>query len=228
VREQHARPILCLDFDGVVHSYKSGWQGADVIPDDVTPGFFEWLDEAAQFFRIIVHSSRSKETGAIEAMQLWFYHQRKKWRAAGGVSPIKDSRPVEVEFVENKPAAFISIDDRALTFDGNWQHYRPADLLNFRPWNKQPAADAPHKCAEQTSWHLNLQHFGNTNMKYLEVTGACRACGRKAQFRGPMGVSSAHPTVAVDGSEAVFPFLFDGETYDGKALGYTVTSPEAN
>ena len=27
------KPILCLDFDGVVHSYTSGWKGADVIPD---------------------------------------------------------------------------------------------------------------------------------------------------------------------------------------------------
>jgi hypothetical protein len=26
------KPILCLDFDGVLHSYSSGWKGADVIP----------------------------------------------------------------------------------------------------------------------------------------------------------------------------------------------------
>lgn len=87
---------------------------------------------------------------------------------------------------------------------------------------------ADHVCAEHVHWHLNLQHFGNTNIKYLEVTGACRVCGKKVMFRGSAGLNPSHPTVALDGSEACFPFLFDGETYDGKAMGYAVTSPEAN
>ena len=27
------KPTIILDFDGVIHSYTSGWQGADVIGD---------------------------------------------------------------------------------------------------------------------------------------------------------------------------------------------------
>jgi len=81
----------------------------------------------------------------------------------------------------------------------------------------------PHICAEQAHWHLNLQHFGDTNIKYLEVTGACQACGRKVFFRGPAGLNPGGPTVAMDGSEAIFPFLFEDETYDGKAVGYAVS-----
>ena len=45
------KPILCLDFDGVVHSYKSGWQGVDAIPDPPTEGFFEWLATDMPHFR---------------------------------------------------------------------------------------------------------------------------------------------------------------------------------
>lgn len=226
-RSDPARPILCLDFDGVIHRYNSGWQGATTIADDVTTGFFEWLDEAAKHFRVVIYSSRSSDPNAVMAMQIWLYEQRKKWRARGGKSPHEFGEPVTVEFASEKPAAFLTIDDRALTFDGDWSHYQPQDLLAFLPWNKRPAA-TEHKCVELLHWHLNSQHFGNTNIKYLEVTGQCRACGKKAQFRGPAGLSAAHPTVAIDGSEAVFPFLIEGEVYDGKAVDYSVSSPEAN
>lgn len=85
-----------------------------------------------------------------------------------------------------------------------------------------------HVCAEHVHWHLNLQHFGDTNIKNLEVQGVCNKCGRKAMFRGQAGLNSSNPTVAIDGSEAVFPFLFEGEQYDGKAVGYSVSSSEAN
>lgn len=87
---------------------------------------------------------------------------------------------------------------------------------------------AEHLCAENMHWHLNLQHFGNTNLKYLEVTGACRECGAKASFRGPLGQNPSYPTVALDGSEAVFPFVMEGEEYDGKAIGYSLAVTGGN
>jgi hypothetical protein len=221
------KPILCLDFDGVIHRYDSGWKGPCEIPDDVTDGFFEWLDVAAQHFRIVVYSSRSKEPGACDAMAMWMAEQRRKWREAGGKSPITDGSEVKVEFAHEKPAAFLTIDDRGMTFDGDWSHYKPEHLRRFLPWNKMPEA-GPHNCAEQMHWHLNLQHFGDTNIKYLEVQGQCRACGRKARFRGPAGIDPAHPTVTLDGTEASFPLLIGEEAYDGKGVGFSVTSPRAN
>lgn len=41
----------------------------------------------------------------------------------------------EIRWPTEKPAAMISIDDRALTFDGTW----PAldTLKTFKPWNKR-------------------------------------------------------------------------------------------
>jgi len=124
------KPILCLDFDGVCHSYTSGWQGADAIPDDYVEGLFEFLEEAGQHFDIQVFSSRSHQEGGIEAMQWWFYEQRKKWREKGG----KGSEIVEISFPKHKPSAKVSIDDRAITFKGFWPLV--GDLLDFKPWNK--------------------------------------------------------------------------------------------
>lgn len=83
-----------------------------------------------------------------------------------------------------------------------------------------------HTCAEHLGLTLNVQHFGDSNIKYLEVKARCNVCGRPAQFRGTtVGLSPTEPTIGLDGEEAIFPFLFAGEVYDGKAMGYQVTSP---
>ena len=44
---------------------------------------------------------------------------------------------LSVSFPEQKPPAFLTIDDRAICFEGDWSEIEPVDLLNFRPWNKR-------------------------------------------------------------------------------------------
>jgi len=130
-----SKPILCLDFDGVIHKYITPWINAETISDDITEGFFEWADEASQYFTLVIYSSRSKSERAIESMQFWLYEQRKKWRESGGTSVA--TWPVSFEFKNEKPAAFLTIDDRAITFDGDWLKLNPARLVQFKPWNKR-------------------------------------------------------------------------------------------
>ena len=84
-----------------------------------------------------------------------------------------------------------------------------------------------HVC-DDIHFNLNIQWFGDTNLKYLEVSGVCKGCGRKLAFRGPAGLNPSHPTAAMDGAEAIFPFVMEGEEYDGKAVGYALTFPGAN
>ena len=125
-----SKPILCLDFDGVCHSYTSGWKGAEIIPDDAVPGLFEFLERAASYFDIQVFSSRSNQSGGIEAMRKWFDIKRTKWLEEGG----QGSEDFNISFPTEKPSAFLTIDDRAVTFTGQWPDL---DFLrNFRPWYK--------------------------------------------------------------------------------------------
>ena len=124
------KPILCLDFDGVCHSYSSGWQGADVIPDPHVPGLFEFLEQACKVFEVQIFSSRSGQPGGKDAMALWFVEERRRWRESGG----QGSETLEISFPDEKPPAFVTIDDRAVTFTGEWP---PVEMLaNFKPWNK--------------------------------------------------------------------------------------------
>ncbi len=125
------KPILCLDFDGVIHSYERGWQGGEIY-GDVTPGFFEWAQEARKLFTLVIYSSRSKSDDGVKAMGLWMHGQINKWQAAGGV---RDGEPLSFEFAHEKPPAFLTIDDRALTFNGSWSGFDPTVLRAFKPWN---------------------------------------------------------------------------------------------
>jgi hypothetical protein len=120
------KPILCLDFDGVIHSYSSGWKGASVIPDPPVAGAMEFIRSALDHFRVAIFSSRSNQPGGLQAM--------KDYIALNSELGFHD--PIEgLEWPLEKPAAFVTIDDRALTFDGTWPDLEA--LKTFQPWNKR-------------------------------------------------------------------------------------------
>lgn len=135
------KPILCVDFDGVIHSYASGWQGETVIPDPPVKGAIKWLWEATEWFDVQVYSSRSKSADGRLAMFRFLYENARL--EFGADHPMshpagKSFDDYPVSFAHEKPAAFLTIDDRAICFEGDWSDLEPADLLQFRPWNKRP------------------------------------------------------------------------------------------
>lgn len=67
---------------------------------------------------------------------------------------------------------------------------------------------------------LNHVHLEDSNVHYLEITATCNICSSPMAFRGmPLGLSPGHPTMALDGSEAILPFLGAGEEPAGKLIG---------
>ena len=127
------KPILCLDFDGVIHSYTSGWKGATIIPDPPVDGAIAFLYEAIWHFDVCIYSSRSHQDGGIEAMEAWLVHHEAVWCAAQLLAP-RTSLLLNITFPTEKPAAFLTIDDRAMLFTGYWPTMET--LLKFKPWNK--------------------------------------------------------------------------------------------
>lgn len=119
------KQTVILDFDGVIHSYTSGWKGADVIPDEPVFGIVQAINEIREEYRVVVVSTRCYQTGGIDAIKAWL-----------------DKYGIEVDDVTSeKPPALVQIDDRAITFDGN-----PYGLINkirrFQPWYKEKPFDS--------------------------------------------------------------------------------------
>jgi hypothetical protein len=128
------KPILCLDFDGVIHSYTSKWIDEMTIPDPPVPGALRWIWEATKHFTVVIYSSRSKSEDGRRAMREWMG----KWSVDDkfGIPHDWDNAPLAgIGYAAEKPAAFLTIDDRALTFTGVWPDIE--DLLAFQPWNKK-------------------------------------------------------------------------------------------
>jgi hypothetical protein len=133
-----AKPILCVDFDGVIHSYDRGWQDG-VIYGTVVPGFFEWVREARQHFTLTIYSARSKSPAGLEAMKEWLGLKLIAWKTRNIVSIELPPYMDDFQFVHEKPPAFLTIDDRAICFDGDWSadYLDPATLLQFKPWMQE-------------------------------------------------------------------------------------------
>jgi len=126
-----SKPILCLDFDGVIHSYASGWKGADVIPDPPVEGAIAFMLNALHHFDIVIFSSRSNQSGGLRAMQSWLKENAMgAWYESPAGPGLED-----VRFATEKPSAMVTLDDRAITFDGTWPVVET--LKEFKPWNKK-------------------------------------------------------------------------------------------
>ena len=125
--------ILCVDFDGVLHSYTSGWQGAGVINDPPVIGAMDWLHRmwCTGNYEVHIYSSRSKDVEGIKAMQTWLL----EWLEAEQLGENAAIAIVDdLHFPTQKPPAYLTIDDRAICFRGTFPSLQELD--NFTPWNK--------------------------------------------------------------------------------------------
>ncbi len=138
-----SKPILCLDFDGVLNSYISGWIEHDFIPDPPVQGAMQFLYEAQKHFTVKIYSSRSNskyEGSGIRAMNTWIRYWAEKELSNEAPDYIRNAVlnaycHNKEAWPQEKPAAFLTIDDRALTFTGTWPNLE--DLKYFKPWNKK-------------------------------------------------------------------------------------------
>jgi len=128
------KPTLCIDFDGVIHNYYAGWRNGEIY-GDIVPGFFEWCMKVKGTFTLAVYSSRTGDDKLRSAMVDWLREKQMTW---WNTQPGSEELPIPFtfEFPLNKPAAWITIDDRCIHFDGRWDspELTPDALLAFVSW----------------------------------------------------------------------------------------------
>lgn len=111
---RHSRTV-CLDFDGVLHSYCSGWRGAEVIPDPPIHGTREAVARLKQQYRVVVYSARCRTPEGRRAVELWLTRH-----------------DIQVDEVcDYKPPALVYVDDRAIRFRGDWEQAL-TEIRDFR------------------------------------------------------------------------------------------------
>jgi len=114
-------PTVIFDFDGVIHSYESGWKGVTNIPDPPVTGIRDVIEELRiAGYKVVVVSTRCYQEGGIEAIQRYL-----------------DKHDIVVDRVTGeKPPAIVTVDDRAICFDGDVTTLFKK-IINFKPWNKK-------------------------------------------------------------------------------------------
>lgn len=112
------KKTVVFDFDGVIHSYKSGWMGITEIPDEPVEGIKEAIAEIKNAgYEIVVVSTRCEN----------YYGQI-------AITEYLQKHGIEVDKVmKEKPPAIVYIDDRAICFDGKSDNLLET-INNFKPW----------------------------------------------------------------------------------------------
>jgi hypothetical protein len=146
-----SKPVLCIDFDGCINSYKSGWQEPHIIPDEPNPGAIEALLGYMEHFCVCIHTSRVNRLNGDEDAALTNMKALAAWLVKWGVPAARictfaDYQPEGLRddmlnIVRTKPPAQVTIDDRGWTFDGTWPS--AAQLRAFRPWNRRDVSGQP-------------------------------------------------------------------------------------
>lgn len=112
------KPTVVFDFDGVIHSYVSGWKGMASIPDKPVEGIKEAISEIRENgYKVIVVSTRCADPEGLLAVKLYL-----------------ENNDIWVDDVmSEKPPAVCYVDDRAICFDGNATAL-PEKVKNFKNW----------------------------------------------------------------------------------------------
>ena len=122
----------------MIHSDVSAQGSGAIIPDPPVPGAIERLHElvhSEDVEFVFIHSLRCGNPVAISAMHTWIMQ---RYMDVYGPPTIETMElfAKKVAYAVLKPHADVYVDDRAITFDGDWDKLSLDRLKNFKSWNR--------------------------------------------------------------------------------------------
>lgn len=154
------KQTIAVDFDGVMHSYTSGWKGP-IPTDPPVPGTRDAIARLREEYTVIVFTCRALTQDGVQGIRAWLAQHS-----------------IEVDEVTGiKPHAVLYIDDRACRFLGSW-----AVVMNMlqdgppKPW-MQDASSVP--LVDPASWAASTPRCGTCGVEVSAVDpqGRYTACG---------------------------------------------------
>lgn len=120
--QSKGKKIILVDFDGVINSYKSGFDLYN-IPDAPLLGAFDFLEWAVQHYDVRIFSARCNDEFAVNIMINWFIRHgaKKEWLH-------------QITFEPGKPSCHAIIDDRAMRFMGSFKSMSDLLKIGSDPW----------------------------------------------------------------------------------------------
>lgn len=138
--------VVCVDFDGVINSYRSGFTRDGEIADEPLPGAQDAIMRLRRKYTVLVFSTRARSVEGRNAIIAWLAKYN-----------------IEVDGIVNqKPPAHVYIDDRAVCFTGDWTRCM-TEVENFQTWQ-----DIEAETREQMVSKENLQMEENDEELFMD------------------------------------------------------------
>lgn len=101
---------IAVDFDGVIHAYRAGWQGGKIYDEPVLGAFAAIRKLIEEGYHVVIHTTRASSADAQADVRDWLAFHNGHDLA-------------KLEITSQKPKAIAYIDDRAVRFT-TWDDIR--------------------------------------------------------------------------------------------------------
>ena len=114
------KKTIALDFDGVLHTYESGWNGP-MPKDPPVKGSQEFVQKLIdKKYEVVIFSTRANTKKGKEGIEKW----------------LKENNFPKLKVTNKKAHAEVYVDDRAINFKGNFKNILEK-IEKFKSWTKK-------------------------------------------------------------------------------------------